>query len=69
MMAGKNQAALAVCAQTKVIFPFKNIEMTHCLQTTSEIEWAVMVFILYYILNKEIPRLSIQNKKCYFSGV
>ena len=23
MMAGKNQAALAVCAQTKVIFPFK----------------------------------------------
>ena len=22
MMAGKNQAALAVCAQTKVIFPF-----------------------------------------------
>ena len=24
MMAGKNQAALAVCAQTKVIFPFKN---------------------------------------------
>ena len=22
-MAGKNQAALAVCAQTKVIFPFK----------------------------------------------
>ena len=23
MMAGKNQAALAVCAQTEVIFPFK----------------------------------------------
>ena len=23
MMAGKNQAALAVCAQSKVIFPFK----------------------------------------------
>ena len=23
MMAGKNQAVLAVCAQTKVIFPFK----------------------------------------------
>ena len=26
MIAGKNQAALAVCAQTKVIFPFKLIE-------------------------------------------
>ena len=26
MMAGKNQAALAVCAQTKVIFPFKAIK-------------------------------------------
>ena len=25
MMAGKNQAALAVCAQTKVIFPFKHL--------------------------------------------
>ena len=24
MMAGKNQAALEVCAQTKVIFPFKD---------------------------------------------
>ena len=24
MMAGKNQAALAVCAQTKVILPFKD---------------------------------------------
>ena len=24
MMAGKNQAALAVCAQTKVIFPFND---------------------------------------------
>ena len=24
MMAGKNQAALDVCAQTKVIFPFKD---------------------------------------------
>ena len=23
MMAGKNQAAIAVCAQTKVVFPFK----------------------------------------------
>ena len=25
MMAGKNQAALAECAQTKVIFPFNDI--------------------------------------------
>ena len=28
MMAGKNQAALAVCAQTKVIFPFKRTFFT-----------------------------------------
>ena len=27
MMAGKNQAALAVCAQTKVIFPFNSRKM------------------------------------------
>ena len=25
MIAGKNQAALAVCAQTEVIFPFKSL--------------------------------------------
>ena len=27
MMAGENQAALAVCAQTKVIFPFKVVSV------------------------------------------
>ena len=26
MMAGKNQVALAVCAQTKVIFPFNKLK-------------------------------------------
>ena len=29
MMAGKNKAALAVCAQTKVIFPFKSLSDCH----------------------------------------
>ena len=28
MMAGKNQAALVVCAQTKVIFPFNSLNVT-----------------------------------------
>ena len=29
MMAGKKQAALAVCAQTKVIFPFNGLESAY----------------------------------------
>ena len=32
MMAGKNQAALAVCAQTKVIFPFNWTQILEFLQ-------------------------------------
>ena len=37
MMAGKNQAALAVCAQTKVIFPFKQ---------TFQMRGVVFLFVL-----------------------
>ena len=41
MMAGKNQAALAVCAQTKVIFPFKYILTV--IDVFSKYAWAVPV--------------------------
>ena len=36
MMAGKNQAALAVCTQTKVIFPFKERKFSQEIEIISK---------------------------------
>ena len=44
MMAGKNQAALAVCAQTKVIFPFKRSKYLQILMENTEYSYIKDIF-------------------------
>ena len=74
-MAGKNQAALAVCAQTKFIFPFKC-----CMAALKVSPYFIMVQIIFsaplestssclFVLNKQIVfnvslwKYSIQSLK------
>ena len=55
MMAGKNQAALAVCAQTKVIFPFNSeileeiVTHTDNLYASSNLSFRLYVTLVIFV--------------------
>ena len=55
MMAGKNQAALAVCAQTKVIFPFKLVMVLAWFPITASWNTACYIRGLIHGIGRGVP--------------